>query len=678
MRISVRSLSGAALAFALIATCNAAAQSAPQAGAPPIPTAQDFARRPAVSHVAISPDGKHMAAILSPDGEANFVQVWATDAPGDHPWRMGIPPNDPGARFTSVAFVKNDRIAVTYRDFEFRSNPVSDDQYSQPSFTIFVTPSDTKPNPTYPYAGYESDEIDGPIVNRLPHDPRDVVMLWGDYPVLVDVQTGRAFTEAFVASSWGAEVDPFAAGRVRCGLGGGGANKIARVCQARTAMGQPWKSLLAWQAAYREPVVYVGGTESPNVFLLRAHAADGRALIVPFDITTQKALPVVFAPPFFDADRPVMSNRAQDPGRVVGYTVDADEHRVHWTDPAFATAEQKARASLKVHVAALDWTDPETGATTSIDMVDDFDVRIVDYSDDFSRVVIEKVGPRQPPEYYLLTGDTLALIGKSHPGIDPSALGHSRLTEFTARDGLVIPVIVTTPAEATWGKGPYPAIVVPHDGPWSRDHLEWDSTGRVQYFAAHGYLVLQPQFRGSTGFGAKLWRAGDREWGLKIQDDIDDSAKWAAAQGLADPTRVAIHGYSFGGYQAFVAATRSNGVFRCAISGEGFDVVHSVSTWDAGSFDYYNREVFVGGVSPIDHIDSVAIPVMAYHGAADHRVSVSDSRRFTNRLKEAHRPYQYIEFPQMGHRIQRWTPADKVDVLNATDSFLKTDCGMAR
>lgn len=664
----VRGHFGAALALALIPTCSALAQSAPA-----VPTAEDFARRPAVSHVVISPDGKHMAAILSPDGEVNFVQVWATDAPNDHPWRMGVPQDDAGARFTSVAFLKNDRIAVTFRDFEFRSNAVSDDQDSQPSFTVFVTPSDTSPNPTAPYLGYEADELDGPVADRLPDDPRHVVMTWNDYPLLIDVQTGRASTAAFTASHWGVDVDPVAAGRVRCRQ-----VDTSMVCEARGAMGKSWKPLLTWRAADRDPITYAGGTQDPNVFLLRTRAGRGRAALVPFDIDSQKALPAVFAPEFFDAGAPVVSHRAGDTGRTVGFTLDADEHRVHWTDPAFAAAEAEARALLKVHVAALDWTDPQTGAKGVIDMVDDFDVRIVDYSDDFSRIVIEKVGPRQPPEYYLLSGHALTLIGKSRAAIDPSALGHARLTEFTARDGLTVPVIVTAPPEAIYGKGPYPTIVTPHDGPWDRDYLEWDATGRVQYFASHGFLVIQPQFRGSTGWGSKLWRAGDREWGLKIQDDIDDSARWAVAQGLADPNRIAIHGYAFGGYEAFVAATRSNGVFRCAISGAGFDVVHAASVWDGGTFEYENRAVTIAGVSPIDQVGAVAIPVMAYHGGADHRVSVSDSRRFTDRLKIAHRPYQYIEFPQMGHRIQRWTPADKRDVLSATESFLKTDCGMSR
>jgi dipeptidyl aminopeptidase/acylaminoacyl peptidase len=251
------------------------------------------------------------------------------------------------------------------------------------------------------------------------------------------------------------------------------------------------------------------------------------------------------------------------------------------------------------------------------------------------------------------------------------------LTEFTARDGLEIPAFVTTPPENLYGKGPYPAIVLPHGGPWARDYLEWDPTGWTQYFAARGYVVIQPQFRGSTGWGQKLWRAGDAEWGQKMQDDIDDSAKWLVTQGLATPGRIAIHGYSFGGYSAYVAAVRPNGLYRCAIAGAGLSEIARIKTdANADPFGHYNQGVAIDGLSPLNHTDKVTIPVLAYHGAADHTVPVTESRRFTDKLKLKNKPYKYVEFPNMGHQINLWTPDDKRNILLTVDDFLKTDCGM--
>ena len=108
--------------------------------------------------------------------------------------------------------------------------------------------------------------------------------------------------------------------------------------------------------------------------------------------------------------------------------------------------------------------------------------------------------------------------------------------------------------------------------------MDWDLAGWVQYFASRGYAVIEPQFRGSTGWGQKLWRAGDREWGQKMQDDLDDAVKWLIAQHVADPKRVAIFGYSYGGYAALAASIRPNGLYQCAISGAGAGDLRARST----------------------------------------------------------------------------------------------------
>jgi dipeptidyl aminopeptidase/acylaminoacyl peptidase len=220
-------------------------------------------------------------------------------------------------------------------------------------------------------------------------------------------------------------------------------------------------------------------------------------------------------------------------------------------------------------------------------------------------------------------------------------------------------------------------IVTPHGGPWARDYMEWDETGWTQYFASRGYVVIQPQFRGSRGWGAKLWHAGDAQWGLKMQDDIEDSAKWLVAQGIGDAQHMAIHGYSYGGYAAFDAAVRANGLYRCAIAGAGVAEIARIR--EELSESVVGREyqlATIDGVSPLAHVKAVNIPVLAYHGDSDHNVSRTESQRFTDALKTANLPYKFVELPNMDHTIDTWTPQNWRDILLTVDDFLKTGCQM--
>jgi dipeptidyl aminopeptidase/acylaminoacyl peptidase len=290
---------------------------------------------------------------------------------------------------------------------------------------------------------------------------------------------------------------------------------------------------------------------------------------------------------------------------------------------------------------------------------------------------VEKSGPSQPPEYYLLRDNKLILLGKADPQVSVATLGHTRLIEYAARDGLMIPAFLTTPNPAVFGKGPYPTIVTPHGGPWARDEMGWDVTGWTQYFASRGYAVIQPQYRGSDGWGQKLWRAGDREWGGKMEDDLEDGVKYLVAQRIADPQHVAIHGYSYGGYAAFDASVRPNGIYRCAIAGAGVaELARFQELTNSNDFIRAYQKPTVEGVSPLEHVSDVQIPVLAYHGDTDQTVSRTESERFTNALAQAHKPYKFVELPNLDHQLVYWTPQNWRDILLTVDDFLKTSCQM--
>jgi len=205
--------------------------------------------------------------------------------------------------------------------------------------------------------------------------------------------------------------------------------------------------------------------------------------------------------------------------------------------------------------------------------------------------------------------------------------------------------------------------------------MYWDISGWIQYFASRGYAVLQPQFRGSEGWGQKLWRAGDREWGQKMADDNDDGVKWLIDQKLADPKRVAIFGYSYGGYAALAASIRPNGLYQCAISGAGAGDLAAIANATADNrFQREFQHPTIKGLDALAHAKEAQIPVLLYHGDRDQTVDIEQSRKFAAALKAAGKPGKLVEIKDMGDQIIFWTPAMAQQQLDVVDDFLKTGC----
>jgi len=172
--------------------------------------------------------------------------------------------------------------------------------------------------------------------------------------------------------------------------------------------------------------------------------------------------------------------------------------------------------------------------------------------------------------------------------------------------------------------------------------------------------VIQPNFRGSTGYGVEFERAGLGEWGLKMQDDVDDALAWAVAQGYADPKRACVVGGSYGGYVAMRAAQRNPELYRCAISFAGVSSLPDMMRQDSQSyFGRSGREYWKGqvddlkSVSPINYPEQFGIPLLLVHGKEDQRVPVDHSRKMHSALQKAGKPVQYIEQPKGDHHFTR-------------------------
>ena len=657
-----------------------AAGSAPATAAPTPPSAQDFARLPQISDVSVSPDGKHVAALTSLDGENNVISVWDTSALNQKPYILGAS----HVRFLGVAFIKNDRLLVgtvqTLTAAEFKGHlrkPFITDLQGKNWRTLLP---ENRANQSEDVAFY--DRTSSPsLISSLPLDPQNILVednrveTNGDV-YRVNVYTGTAERiEKGAENFFGYQADLKGQIRAKTEVNFDG-DKVYLAQWIRNPDNGKWEEHFRSYAKDRQNTEIVAFTTDPNIIYVRTPNGGDHDGIYEYDIRHRKIGEAAFSHKMFDAEGVRESVNSSDVGKVLGFSYRGVTQSIYWTDDKMASIAAGLRQALGVKSHTLDWIDPGTGVTAAIEVPDGPSIAIASHSNDLRYVVVKKSGPKDPGEYYLLTdGSKLELLGKAMPWINRGALGDTQVVEYPARDGLMIPGYLTLPDKGVFGPGPYPTLIEPHGGPWSRDYLDWNSVGWTQYFAARGFAVLEPQFRGSEGWGQKLWRAGDGEWGQKMQDDKDDGVKWLIAQKIADPKRVAMFGYSYGGYAALAAAIRPNGLYQCAISGAGAGDLGEI---ERATFDSrYQREFqhpTIKGLDALAHAKEAQIPVFLYHGDRDRTVRLEQSLKFASALKSAGKPYRLLVIPDMGHQGILMTPPMVALQLTSIDDFLKTGC----
>ena len=224
---------------------------------------------------------------------------------------------------------------------------------------------------------------------------------------------------------------------------------------------------------------------------------------------------------------------------------------------------------------------------------------------------------------------------------------------YFSRDGLEIHSYLTMPHNS---KGPLPTIIMPHGGPWVRDSLRYHDW--AQFLANRGFVVLQPNFRGSTGYGNIFTNISIGEWCGKMQDDLTDGLKWLERQGIADPDRVCIVGGSYGGYAALMGAIKDPNLYKCAVS---FAPVTDLNTYINMYKNYPDRERlknmvagsngkrFFSEKSPSKQAKSVEIPILLVHGNSDIRVDIKHSQLMIRSLKKAKKNFEFIELDGASH-----------------------------
>ena len=285
----------------------------------------------------------------------------------------------------------------------------------------------------------------------------------------------------------------------------------------------------------------------------------------------------------------------------------------------------------------------------------------------------------QSPRYWVYDRSTreLTLLGDAHPALADYTLAPMQPVRYRARDGLEIEAYLTLPP----GREPrgLPAVIFPHGGPWYRD--VWGFDPIAQWLANRGFAVLQPNFRGSTGYGKTLLNAGNKEWGRKMQDDLTDGVRWLVEQGIADPERVAIMGGSYGGYATLAGLAFTPELYAAGVDIVGpsnlFTLLETVPPYWKPMIALFHTRMghperdaeLLRAASPLFSAEKIQAPLLIGQGANDPRVKRAESLQIVQALKEKGKPVEYVEYPDEGHGFVK--AENRLDFFRKAEAFLE-------
>ena len=638
---------------ALLLSAAAYAQPARVPGpATPIPVAV-FAQFPAMSGAEISADGKLIAAKFRINGE-KILGVVDLAKPGSRPELVARDGDFMGygeRRVLGWEWFDGENLLIRlaeYTDFE---------GYKLDVVRLINYNVRTKKRTL---VGWDNSVLSAANILWRSHEGRPRIMisrfrsgagterLFQPEVIEVDLETGAQTIIQHrnpVVDGWVADGN----GVVRMGFGGNSDKG------KRTVLYRPNASSQLSTVINEKMEKYGAGSAVPEIFLPDGNTAittsrrDGFTDVYELNLRTMALGKKLFTIKGYDVDG-VRATYADDKLEAVGWT-DTRPRRKYF-DPRLSEIQ-----------AMLDET---FGAGNA---------RIASTDRPRENIVVAVGAPDQRGSYYLYqtVSGKLALIGHANPTLKDMTFNPVSTMRYKARDGKEIEAVLTLPRLKT--AKALPLIVMPHGGPWARDYEDFDRW--AQPLAELGYAVIQPNFRGSSGYGKAWEAAADGNWGAAMQDDLLDAISALAAKGVADSKRVCIMGWSYGGYAASRAAQRDGKHYRCAISGAGVHDLPDMVAFDKNYLGEFGAK-YIGAagrlpdISPARHASDFSIPILIVHGKVDQRVPVSQSRNLVKALRSAGkvegRDFVYLEQPKNTHNFP--FEADEVQFLEAVRVFL--------
>jgi dipeptidyl aminopeptidase/acylaminoacyl peptidase len=369
------------------------------------------------------------------------------------------------------------------------------------------------------------------------------------------------------------------------------------------------------------------------------------------DLEDKEDPQLVFDHPNADIEGPL----TDDDGALLGVFYETDRPFIYYTDDKLANVMKAVNKVL-----------PDT-----------FNV-IASRSRDNKKIAIVARSDREAGAFYLFDAVTgqMSRLGRRFPELDAEKLPRMRTIEYAAADGTKIPGYLTVPVGMREEK--LPMIVMPHGGPIARD--SWDFDFLRLFLASRGYAVLQMNFRGSSGYGFKWQMAAHQDWGGLTYADIVDGTKWAIAQGIADPKRTCIVGWSFGGYAALTGAERNPDLFKCSASIAGvsdlskliknqLNFVGGRFAWDQIGTDSEKLKAN----SPVKHADLVNMPLLMLHGTLDAQAPYEQSEDMADALKKNNKKFKFVTIENADHSLVR--ESERTTLLTELEEFLASQLG---
>jgi dipeptidyl aminopeptidase/acylaminoacyl peptidase len=492
-----------------------------------------------------------------------------------------------------------------------------------------------KPRVLIQKSDYALTQYQDRIIDWRPEHPRSVLILLnnitdGPHPAVfaLDVYTGLLSPQPLVRSrapilNWWTDRH----GEVRFGQG---FDDREEVYVTRDPGESGWREIAKWKPGESEFNV-VGFGPSPKTLLVSA-IHNGREAVFEMDLD-KGGRQLLFSHPAVDVAEPLEwpSDR-----RLVGFSFHTDREQRQFFDQEAAEVYATVDASLP-----------------------DSSNRVIGASKDGKRFLVAAERDIKPEQYYLYDAERKQMqrVASQNPELDAVPLAPMKPVQIKGPDGVMLPGYLTLPVG---GEGRnLPTIVYPHGGPHSRDTWGFDPV--VQFLASRGYAVVQVNFRGSSGYGQEWYLAGYRKWGTVMVDDINAAARWAMESGIADPKRMCIVGWSYGGYAALMGAIRDTSLYRCVVSIAGVADLASLER-EGASFQGGRTRVRVTlgtdddalkAGSPLRAADRMRAPVLLVHGEDDVVVVQDHSKRMAGLLKVNRRKHELVIIEDGDHSLSR-------------------------
>jgi len=493
------------------------------------------------------------------------------------------------------------------------------------------------------------------VIHHLPDDPSHVLIELGDegsvFPSVYRLDVYSGDLQVVVASQppimdWTADQS----GVVRFGYG---FRDDTGVYIARSGPDAPWRTLEEFKRFDRKRFDPLAFGALPSQLLVFA-PYQGRAAVWQMDLEANSPMQLVYSRT--DVDVAGILQWPTD-RHAAGFVYETDRPHTHFIDPHAAQIDALLERALPgaYHV-------------------------VVDATHDGGKLLTVSFSDVMPPRYHLLetASGRLTELGRQEAALSEQLLAPMKPVVIAGTGGIAIPGYLTVPLGSEPGQR-LPAVVLPHGGPYARDHWGYDPL--VQVLASRGYAVLQLNFRGSTGYGEQWREAGHQAWGTIMHEDITAGARWLIDQGVADPARLCIVGWSYGGYAALTGVEKEPQLYRCAVSIAG---VTDLSQMAADDERFYGGKDSAGDAmgtdpaqlqaeSPLKHVERIRVPVLLLHGEDDYTVLAEHSKAMDRAPSRQGVPHELVLIRHGDHSLVR--PEMRLALYRKVTDFLRANLG---